>query len=115
MQPDDELCICFHVTRRQIEKFLRLEKPRVVTQCSECYGAGTGCGWCVPFLEKLFENCQELDGGLLDLEMTPREYRARRKQYLAVSKTADAAPEEPEEPPTEMEMVSELVDEILPE
>jgi len=54
MLPDDELCLCFHVTRRKVENFLRVEKPRSVGQLAECYGAGTGCGWCRPFLRKLF-------------------------------------------------------------
>jgi hypothetical protein len=25
---------------------------------SECHGAGTGCGWCRPYLKKLFEAAQ---------------------------------------------------------
>jgi NAD(P)H-nitrite reductase large subunit len=52
---DDELCLCFHVTRRKVENFLRVERPRRVSQISECFGAGTGCGWCRPFLQKLFD------------------------------------------------------------
>lgn len=55
MKPDDELCLCFHVTRRKVENFLRVEKPRAPAQLAECYGAGTGCGWCRPLLRKLFE------------------------------------------------------------
>jgi bacterioferritin-associated ferredoxin len=35
--------------------FLRVERPQRESQMSECYGAGTGCGWCRPFLKKLFE------------------------------------------------------------
>lgn len=53
MNPDDELCLCFHVTRRKVEQFLRNERPAVASQLSNCYGAGTGCGWCRPFLQKL--------------------------------------------------------------
>jgi bacterioferritin-associated ferredoxin len=55
MEPDDELCLCFHVTRRKVINFLRVEQPQRESQMSECYGAGTGCGWCRPFLKKLFE------------------------------------------------------------
>jgi NAD(P)H-nitrite reductase large subunit len=55
MDPDDELCLCFHVTRRKIENFLRLERPQRVGQLAECFGAGTGCGWCRPFLRRLFD------------------------------------------------------------
>lgn len=55
MKPDDELCLCFHVTKRKVANFIRLEKPRRAAQLSECYGAGTGCGWCRPFLQKMFD------------------------------------------------------------
>ena len=54
MKPDDELCLCFHVTKRKVTNWIRVTKPRRVGQLSECYGAGTGCGWCRPFLERLF-------------------------------------------------------------
>ncbi|TWT47361.1 (2Fe-2S)-binding protein [Botrimarina hoheduenensis] len=55
MKPDEELCLCFHVTRRKVENFLRVEKPQAPAQLAECFGAGTGCGWCRPLLRKLFE------------------------------------------------------------
>lgn len=55
MKPDEELCLCFHVTQRKVANFLRLERPQRVGQLAECYGAGTGCGWCRPFLKKMFE------------------------------------------------------------
>lgn len=53
MQLDDELCLCFHVSKRKILNYLRVHRPRVASQLAECGGAGTGCGWCVPFLKKL--------------------------------------------------------------
>ncbi len=53
--PDQEICICFHVTRRKIENFIRLERPRRAAQLADCYGAGTGCGWCRKYLVALFE------------------------------------------------------------
>ena len=55
MQADDELCLCFHVTKRKVVNYLRIERPRSVSQLADCYGAGTGCGWCRPYLKKLFE------------------------------------------------------------
>jgi bacterioferritin-associated ferredoxin len=58
MLPDDELCLCFHVTKRKVINFLRVERPRRVGQLSECFGAGTGCGWCRPFLQRLFDEAQ---------------------------------------------------------
>ena len=58
MQPDDELCLCFHVTQRKVANYIRIEKPRRVAQLADCYGAGTGCGWCRPFLERMFTAAQ---------------------------------------------------------
>jgi NAD(P)H-nitrite reductase large subunit len=55
MQLDDELCLCFHVTKRKVISFLRVERPQRESQMAECHGAGTGCGWCRPYLRKLFQ------------------------------------------------------------
>ncbi len=55
MELDDELCLCFHVTKRKVVNYLRVEKPDRASQLGDCFGAGTGCGWCRPFLEGLFE------------------------------------------------------------
>lgn len=55
MQLDDEVCLCFHVTKRKLQNFLRVEKPRRVAQMSECFGAGTGCGWCRKYMTVMFE------------------------------------------------------------
>ena len=55
MNLDDELCLCFHVTKRKVVNFIRIEKPKRPAQLSECFGAGTGCGWCRGYLRRLFE------------------------------------------------------------
>jgi NAD(P)H-nitrite reductase large subunit len=55
MELDDELCLCFHVTKRKVISYLRVERPQRESQLADCHGAGTGCGWCRPFLKKLFE------------------------------------------------------------
>jgi bacterioferritin-associated ferredoxin len=55
MNEDDELCLCFHVTRRKVRQFIRTQQPKLASQLSECYGAGTGCGWCRPFLKRMLE------------------------------------------------------------
>ena len=81
MNDDDELCLCFHVTRRKVIQFIRAEKPSVASQLSECYGAGTGCGWCRPYLEKLM---RESDPDRLELPdsatyaQNRREFRSRQ-------------------------------------
>ncbi len=55
MELDDELCLCFHVTKRKVINFLRIAKLKRPSQLSECFGAGTGCGWCRPYLCRLFD------------------------------------------------------------
>lgn len=78
MDLDSKVCYCFHVTRRKLLSFLRVEKPRVASQLAQCGGAGTGCGWCVPFLRQLFERQGQTE---LD-ELTAEEYARRRAAYI---------------------------------
>lgn len=54
-QEEPEICLCFGVKESKIRKFCRLEKPKYASQISDCFGAGTGCGICVPDLERIFE------------------------------------------------------------
>ena len=81
MGRDAEICLCFHVTRRKIENFIRLERPLRAAQLSECFGAGTGCGWCRPFLEQLFAASTDRASGAEINAMTPEEYARRREAY----------------------------------
>lgn len=80
MQPDDELCLCFHVTQRKVANYLRIEKPRHVAQLADCFGAGTGCGWCRPFLRRMFDAHQrgEDPAELPDSE----QYASGRSEYV---------------------------------
>lgn len=80
MKPDDELCLCFHVTRRKVENYLRVQRPVVASQLSECFGAGTGCGWCRPYLRKLWERSVANDPEHVELPDAER-YSADRKVY----------------------------------
>ena len=81
MQLDDELCLCFHVTKRKVINYIRIEKPRRAAQLSECFGAGTGCGWCRPFLTKLFQ--QMADEQQADAELpSAGEYAKQRRDYV---------------------------------
>jgi NAD(P)H-nitrite reductase large subunit len=78
MDHDAKVCYCFHVTKRKLLSFLRVEKPRVASQLAECGGAGTGCGWCVPFLKQLFEQAEQTE-----LEsVSSEEYAQRRAEYI---------------------------------
>jgi len=85
MDPDQELCLCFHVTRRKVVNFLRIEKPRRAGQLSECFGAGTGCGWCRPFLKQLFE--QAASEGTVEPDLpTAEQYAEMRQSYIEAGK-----------------------------
>jgi bacterioferritin-associated ferredoxin len=79
MELDDELCLCFHVTKRKVVNFIRVEKPRRPAQLSECFGAGTGCGWCRAYLRRLFEQQR---GQAVEAEPTPQEYARSRAKYV---------------------------------
>ncbi len=101
MNPDDKLCYCFHISQRKILNHLRVHKPRVASQLSECGSAGTGCGWCIPFLKKHFEQWKrgaEADGATP--AMTADEYAAARAEYVREGKGkppsgAEPLPEQP--------------------
>ena len=80
MDLDDKVCYCFHVTRRKLENFARRERPRVASQMSQCGGAGTGCGWCIPFLKVIFR--QTTEAGTELERLTPAEYARRRAEYV---------------------------------
>ena len=104
MDLDDELCYCFHLTRRKLVNFVRRCRPKVPSQLSECGGAGTGCGWCIPFLQEIFR--QALAGGDTELvvqasclhcagwkpapqnleRLSPEEYEKRRAAYIRAGK-----------------------------
>ncbi len=85
MQPDDKLCYCFHVSQRKILNYLRVHKPRVPSQLSECGSAGTGCGWCIPFLKKHFANWKAGQEAAAT-EMSASEYAAARADYVSEGK-----------------------------
>ena len=81
MNSDQKVCYCFHVSRRKLENFVARTKPRVASQLSECGGAGTGCGWCIPFLKQLFAQAQP--GQAIELDtISPEEYEQQRTAYI---------------------------------
>jgi NAD(P)H-nitrite reductase large subunit len=91
MNLDDKVCYCFHVTRRKLVNWVRLNEPKVVSQLSECGGAGTGCGWCIPFLKQIFRQAtegslKESDASELLDQFSPEEYARRRSEYVAAGK-----------------------------
>ena len=85
MDLDAKVCYCFHVTQRKLVNFVRRERPKVPSQLSECGGAGTGCGWCIPFLKQIYQAA--VAGGATELErLSPEEYEQRRAAYVRAGK-----------------------------
>ena len=95
MNLDDKICYCFHVSKRKIVNFIRITRPQRASQISECGGAGTGCGWCVPYLKRYFSEATEATevteatvmtetevvGAALE-ELSPKQYARQRGEYI---------------------------------
>lgn len=80
MNDDDKVCLCFHVSKRKIVNYCKREHPPVASLISDCLSAGTGCGWCVPFLKSLHK--QSLEGvEAPDLPLSPEQYAKRRATF----------------------------------
>ncbi|MFO0840658.1 MAG: (2Fe-2S)-binding protein [Phycisphaerae bacterium] len=94
MNHDDLICLCYHVSLRKLVHFARRERPQVDARMSECLGAGTGCGWCIPVLARLAVLARQ---GRLDehfeLPHSPAEYAAMRAAYRRwkAAQSADSA------------------------
>ena len=87
---EDEICICFRVRRDKVIRYIRRERPKVVSLVSECLSAGTGCGWCIPFLEQVHEDVMaNRDPGP---PIGRDEYMRRRTAYRAKLATGDPDP-----------------------
>jgi NAD(P)H-nitrite reductase large subunit len=97
MDLDDELCLCFHVSKRKVINFLRVERSQRESQLSECHGAGTGCGWCRPFLQKLFEASRSTEPSPPDLP-NASEYASGRTNYVRSGKGTPPPGATPVEP-----------------
>ena len=81
MELDDEVCLCFHVTKRKVVNYIRIEKPRRAAQLSDCFGAGTGCGWCRNYLKRMFENAVAGGDTKAD-EPDAAQYAQMRSKYV---------------------------------
>jgi len=84
---DDRICYCYHVSLRKLVQFARRERPTRASQMSECLGAGTGCGWCIPILKKIHAEALAGEGyaegrSVAGLPETADEYAAARQTYL---------------------------------
>jgi len=81
MKDDQPICLCFRVTRRKVQQFIRTQRPSSPGQIAECFGAGTGCGWCRPYLKQLWQSESPENETLPDLDA----YRSARVDYRAKS------------------------------
>lgn len=82
MGPDDKICYCYSVSFRKLWNFARREGLQRPSQMSECLGAGTGCGWCIPILKRIFDKAQSTGGDEPQIDMTPEEYAEKRQSYI---------------------------------
>ncbi len=87
MKPDDEICYCYHVTLRKLLNFARRTRPQRASQLSQCLDAGTGCGWCIPVLQRI--HAQTMTNGsaddsatVPDLPESADQYADARRQYI---------------------------------
>lgn len=81
MRLDDEICCCYHVSLRKLINHARINRPKRASQMTDCFNAGTGCGWCIPILKMVFERVR--DGGEIDIAISPEEHLHRRAEYRA--------------------------------
>ena len=86
MNLDDDVCFCYHVPLRKLLAFARREQPKRASQMSNCLGAGTGCGWCIPILRRIQSQATEDEGSsgkdVTGLPDTAEAYAAGRRDYL---------------------------------
>ncbi len=78
MNIDDEICYCYHVSMRKLIHFARRERPEQASRMTECLSAGTGCGWCIPFLCKIARDPDAFTTSLPSVE----EYAEARRRYI---------------------------------
>ncbi len=100
-QNDRNVCLCCHVTMGKLAKYVRLHKPPVATDLANCHGAGTGCGWCVPYLEKIYQQVTSGEEPTADIPFD--EYVARRNEYRKSLGLDPAPPSKSSFPPPEDE------------
>ena len=83
MEPNDKICYCYGVSYHKLWCFARRRRLSRPSQMSECLGAGTGCGWCIPFLKRIFETARQDQPADAAPTLTAEEYARARQAYLA--------------------------------
>ena len=85
MQPDDLICLCYRVSLRKLVNYARRERPARASRMSGCLDAGTGCGWCIPFVKRIWS-----DPDSIELDLDPEAYAAQRRAYHGQLSDGDA-------------------------
>jgi bacterioferritin-associated ferredoxin len=106
MSPDEELCLCFHVSWRKVINYARIHQVKLPSQLAECGGAGTGCGWCRGAMVRIISRMQTKAPDATEIERWLREdfpahsdYKQNRSDYIKASeRQADASRQAPPEP-----------------
>jgi NAD(P)H-nitrite reductase large subunit len=78
MNLDDKICYCYDVPLRKLIHFARRTRPSRCSQMTDCLGAGTGCGWCIPFLKRIAVDPERF---AVD-QMSADEYAEKRRGYI---------------------------------
>jgi bacterioferritin-associated ferredoxin len=83
MDLDRNLCYCFHISKRKIVNFVRRTRPKYASQIAECFGAGTGCGWCIPFLCRIHREIIAGNEDVATEDIGTADFEAMRDAYIA--------------------------------
>lgn len=86
MEPDQDICYCYHVSLRKLRNYARREHLQKPSQMSQCLGAGTGCGWCIPILQQIYQAARDHRPDHLEQVITPEEYAEKRQNYIREKK-----------------------------
>ena len=79
MNKNEYVCICHTVSLGKLQSYLNRENPKVASQLSRCLDSGTSCGWCIPYLNQLFN--KHKCGDLVNLEIDAKLYLEQRRAF----------------------------------
>lgn len=88
MDPEDQVCLCFRVSQRKVVNYCKRERPPVASLISECLAAGTGCGWCRPFLKRIHKQVMDGDENPY-LPFSVEDYANKRGEYRKTGERPD--------------------------
>ena len=85
MRDHDHICLCSVVSKRAAVVLCRQREQSVADLVRTCISIGSGCLWCVPYLELLHK--QVMDGVEdPDIDMSAEEYARCRDNYHLTGK-----------------------------